>query len=237
MKEKVLLSFPTSVFKDYVLNDFVTLIKNLDYDNYDILCVDNSKSDRSAMWAELGIKSIWYNPTNETPIEFITNSQNVIRDYFLEHKEYSHLMFIESDLLPNPNCMGILLAHDKPVVGLPYFIQKGNDTVLMLEEIELKYRTGLTRINTLQQSFSGFDGKLYRTFHLGFGCVLFKRFVIEKIKFRCVPDSKVKNNAIDPSHSDSFFYPDCVHNKIPVFVDKSYIVPHYNQNYLTIDFK
>ena len=43
---KILLGCPISDYHDYCTEEFIGSIKNLTYNNYDILLIDNSKDDR-----------------------------------------------------------------------------------------------------------------------------------------------------------------------------------------------
>lgn len=218
---KILVVAPTSEIKDYIVYDYISLIKNLNYDNYDIFIVDNSSKSRT-IWEELGIKSQWVNPKGKSQIEVICESQNIIRDYFLANPEYTHLLFIESDLLPSPDCLSLLLMHNKPVVGFPYFIYKWEDTKpMIIQSNDTLFKDTLeTRLLELEEHFSIQDGTLKKAHSVGFGCTLIERWVLEKIKFRL--------NKSEYMHSDSFFYEDCYVNRIPVYVDTSMLVPHYN---------
>ena len=45
MKPKILVGCPTSFHKEYCLNEYAKSVKELSYNNYDILLVDNSSDD------------------------------------------------------------------------------------------------------------------------------------------------------------------------------------------------
>jgi hypothetical protein len=52
---------------------------------------------------------------------FVTDARNSIHNTFLEQTEATHLFMVDSDVLPPPDTIERLLAHDKPVVGGVYF--------------------------------------------------------------------------------------------------------------------
>lgn len=220
---KVLVAAPTSEVKDYIVYNYISLIKNLNHQDYEILIVDNSPVKRT-IFDELGVKNSWVNPKGKSLIQVICESQNVIRDYFLANHEYTHLLFIESDLLPSPDCLSLLLMHQKPIVGFPYFIFKWEETKAMAEVAFVGIVKGGSeaRILELEEHFLLQDGTLKQLAHIGLGCTLIERWVIEKIKFRYTEGISV--------HSDSYFYEDCLKLQIPVFSDTSTMVPHFGSN-------
>jgi hypothetical protein len=67
------------------------------------------------------------------------------------------------------------------------------------------------------------DGTVKQVFHLGLGCVLIRRDVLEKIKFRYVPGVEV--------FPDSYFAEDCYRNKINIWAHTGLICEHRNQDW------
>lgn len=229
---RVLLAAPTSIHKDYCVHEWATLIKNLSYDNYEIYIVDNSPEQRT-IWSELGIKNDWISPKGKTSQQFITESQALIRHYFLNN-EFDYLFFLESDLFPPIHILDYLVALNKPVAGCPYFIYKGDETILMNQEINTLIGSGLTRNYSIDESYNFFDGTLKRAFAIGFGCVLIKRDVLELIEFKFKDSKNIVNDTDSFSHADSFFYADCFMKNVPVYLDTSIVIEHRNQDWKKI---
>ncbi len=71
MNPKVLVGCPTSDYKEECLEEYAEAVKNLSYDNYEVLLIDNSKGNEyfeRGQWIE-ALKSydraIHLNPTYE----------------------------------------------------------------------------------------------------------------------------------------------------------------------------
>lgn len=235
MKEKILVAAPNSFHKNYVACEYFTLIKNLSHGNYDIVIADNSPDNcNKDLYEQLGIKHLWINPKGKSSYQFIWESQNAIRNYFLDG-DYTHLCFIETDLLPDPSILEYLTAYNLPVVGIPYFIYKGETSMLMNQQIDAFFTGGETRNFTLEESFRLMDGKLRISFSIGFGCVMIERWVIATFPFRYMPDQNVRNDASGASHADSFWYADLFIQGMEVYLDTSMVVEHRNQDWMQID--
>jgi hypothetical protein len=161
----------------------------------------------------------------------IADSQNKIREHFLKG-DYTHLAFLESDLLPPTNVFDRLALHNLDVVGHPYFLFEGSNREYMITE-PLLIGSRVNAINTsIEKGFHYASGNLRRVISVGFGCVLIKRHVIEKIKFHINESSRmIDTNKKSPSSSDSFFYGDCLLNGIEVYADTSKTIKHYNKDW------
>lgn len=235
MKQKVLVAAPNSVHKNYIFCEYFTMLKNLSHDNYEFFIVDNSPDNSNKeLYEQLGIPYKWINPKGKSSFQFIWESQNEIRNYFLDG-DYTHLCFIETDIIPPPWILDYLLAHDKPVVGVPYFIYKNDDSILMNQEIDPFWTGGNTRNYSLEESFQQMTGELQQAFSIGFGCILIERWVVAQFPFRYVPDEYVRNDISGGSHADSFWYADLYMAGMDVFLDPSFVVPHYNLDWSTIN--
>lgn len=226
METKVLISAPTSAVKNYCLFEYISHVRAMECD---YLLVDNTPGNANKhLYDILNVTWAHCKPEGKTTYQAITDSQNVIRDYFLKGN-YTHLLLIESDLLPPPNIKDRLLAHNKAVVGCPYFIFTGQDTKLMIQEMsQNKGSFGMFSALQLRSSFLAMDGNLQQIHGMGFGCTMIARDILEHVKFRCTPDALTKNEA----WSDSFFYDDMMRVGIPVYVDTSITVPHMNQDWV-----
>lgn len=236
MKEKILVAAPNSFHKNYIAKEYFSLIKNLSHPDYEIFIADNSPNNENKdLYDQLGINYVWTNPKGKNSFQFIWESQNEIRNYFLDNKEFTHLCFIETDLLPPPYILEYLLAHQKSVVGLPYFIYKDNDSILMNQELDPFWTGGETRNFTLEESFMQMKGDLKMAFSIGFGCVMIERWVVATFPFRFTNDKNVQNDASGPSHADSFFYADLFMAGLEVYLDTAMPIDHYNQDWMKIN--
>lgn len=143
------------------------------------------------------------------------------RNYFvaemLGHKEYTHLMFIDSDITFVPEALLRLLAADKPVIGGVYPL-KALQTEKMKELI--KKDPKISEVELFQKSLryatnpSSKPGKqlvithgLMQVEELATGFMLIKREVLEKLA-KAYPDLKYKNDVAgyENSHTKENFY-------------------------------
>ncbi len=228
MKQKVLIAAPTSSVKNYCVNEYVSNVLAM---GHDFLLADNTPDNANKeLYNAMGLFNyIWIDPSNKNHFQVITESQNAIRKYFLEN-DYTHLMFIESDLLPPVWAVDKLLAHELLVVGFPYFIYNGSDTTLMIQKMlySPSINWGFSTQLQKKEAFLFIDGSIKKLHALGFGCVLIAREIIESFPFRSSPDGYT----IGETHADSFFYNDLERNGVPVFCDTSMVITHWNQDWL-----
>jgi len=214
MKPKILIGCTTYEGKDYVLERYVERVKNLTYDNYDVLFIDNSKGDEySKKIKSLGmnvIKSTW----NEQSKIRLTNAQNLMRKKFLEG-DYTHLFILEQDLIPQKDIIERLLEHNKDVVSGWYYITAVPRPCLSREWtlVDMKFCPKQPLMIDMAKE------KLMKCFSGSFGVSLIKRKVLAEIKF------KAYNHFTQ--HADTWFYFDCDKKGFKVYVDTGLLVPHF----------
>lgn len=220
---KILVGSPTCEFYDYILDSWAHNVKKLTYPNYEIMLVDNSKEESFYHRIQkLGInaKRIEYNPDNK---KRITESRNVLREEVLS-KDYDYLLSLEQDLLPPSDIIELLMRHNKSIVGAPYmlFTYLGkNIPCVMTSHYTNKEPEGLWHPDFVPEW--SFKNKLLQVHNVGLGCVLIKREVLEKIKFRHYPGL---------GHDDMIFYADCKKEGFPVYVDGTIpLIPHFQKDW------
>lgn len=230
-KEKVLLAAPNSYLKNYCFKEWITLAKSF---GCDVFIADNSLKDKNRhLYKQHKVKYKWINPVGKNSMQYITESQEVIRKEFMAG-DYTHLFFLETDLFPPKSILPLFLAMDLPVVTAPYYIYKGKETTYMNQQIKIVGGEAYTRNFSLLESFIHMDGTVKDAYSTGFGCTLIKREVMEQIKtFRWVGDTFVKNN-IFGAHADSFFYADLQRLEIPCYWYTGITVRHYNSDWSKI---
>ena len=230
IRNKVLVAAPTSSAKDYCMLEWIEMLKGLTYPWADIYLVDNSPDpDHVRQFWEQGIFADWHNPQGKSPVQFIAESQNKIREYFLDG-DYTHLMFIESDVFTPPNIIEYFLWRPLPLVSAMYFVGEGTKTSLQLQIIEDKFRFRRTRLMNLDENFAFIDGTQKEVFACGLGCVLIQREIIKQVGFKYRP-SKSVDSAHFSTFSDTYFYSDLTDLGVPVFVDTSITVQHKRKDW------
>ena len=118
---KILVGCPTSFHKGYALKQYAEAVKTLDYNNYDILLVDNSPDDvYYNKIKENGLKAI-KGPYFEGALQRIITSRNLLRKYVLDNN-YDYLFSLEQDVIPNKDTLTKLTSHNKEIVSGIYFL-------------------------------------------------------------------------------------------------------------------
>jgi len=207
---KVLVAAPTFEGMKYCHEEFFSAIKNLAYQDYDILIVDNSKKDD--YFNELvkieGIKVIHDNSPEEKSVYRLISSRNLILDYGKEHS-YTHILMLDSDVIPPKDIIEELLKCDKPIVSglyFNYFLVSGkkswlpvawkNLTEKEIEELK-KISPQFANINQddirrhiTQEEIN--SNELHKVAMPSAGCMLIRKEVFEKVKY-----GKVKKTGAD----------------------------------------
>ncbi|MEK6834809.1 MAG: glycosyltransferase family A protein, partial [Nanoarchaeota archaeon] len=121
MNPRVLVGCPTSFHKEYALKQYSNSVKFLDYDNYDILLVDNSQDDTYLnKIKESGLNAI-KGPYFESAIQRIITSRNILKKYALDNN-YDYLLSLEQDVIPEKDILTRLVSHNKEIVSGVYFV-------------------------------------------------------------------------------------------------------------------
>lgn len=232
---RVLVGVTTYEAKDYIFDRCMQSIAAFDYDNFDVMVVDNSKSfDYFLKLKRRGYQNVFHVDRGKNSREALTKSQNYIRAKMLEGG-YDYLLFVESDLLPPPDTIIRLMGYGKPVVGSTYMIGTGDYQVpcIFLDDIRkegfkatrplgIKVEDDGRKLRNPREieMFLNTGGPIKQAHGVGFGCTLIKREIIEKYGFWC-------DERFDDKHSDVYFYLDLSRDRVPVFVDITGVVPHF----------
>ena len=228
MNPKVLIGVVTYVGKDYIFDEFWKNIQNLDYDNYDVVVVDNTKGKK--YYSKLKRRGIPVHHVNRGANSRMAQdrSLNKITSIMLKG-DYEYFLSIESDLLPPSDIIQRLMAHDKDVVGCMYNIgyvdsasQPPRPCLFTMNKEEINGKA--TRNLTADEGFSLFGRGVIRIHGCGLGTTLIRRSIVEEVPFRYTTEN-------DRVHSDAVFYGDLHNKKIQAFVDTDIIIPHFNSDW------
>lgn len=220
---KVLISCPITELKDYCLPEWLSAVLSIDYDNSHVYFVDNSKDRGHAEDIRaLGIECDYHEPSY-SPRIFVTECQNKIRQKVLD-EGYDYLFMLECDQFPPKDIIHKLLAHNKQVVGAHYYIFSGTNMKNIMADAFYEPLHHMTiRHLSVMQGFEYMGSGVKKTMHLGLGCILIHRSVLEKIEFRVVEGEAMA--------SDSYFHEDLYRNRIPCYVDTDIITDHYSDGW------
>lgn len=223
---KILVASPTADVKEYCFDSWMNVVTNLTYENYDLYLCDNS-STRDFM---VNARQRYGDKLKIERRSAISSDISIPKLMAICHEKcrkealdggYEYLLHLETDVFPPLDIIERLLDHNKKVVGGLYHIELGEQSKLMVQQIEGFGSAHRETFNLDEGDLDFVDGELKRVFSCGLGCVLIHRSVLEKIEFRYEEGASV--------HPDSFFYADLNQKNIAVFVDTSLFCEHDNR--------
>ena len=238
---KILIGVTCYSKKDYIIDKFIDSLKKLNKPQdivVDILFVDNSVgSEYKAYIESKGFKVISSRSDLEPSQVRLTEAYNVLRDYFLSDKSYTHLLSIEQDVIVPVNTIEKLIKHDKDVVSGLYFL--GTKPCVMVGK-SVKTPANKLREFRFEPTYFKYDfidmneltlkqkaKEIIQVYCAGLGCMLIKRNVLEQIKFRVI-----HNGNLFRGHCDMYWSMHCRSRKIDIFLDPTVICEHFNSNHI-----
>lgn len=221
--KKILLACPIHSRKRYIIKEYVKNIKVLEGID-DICLADNSDTEDFSVYIEQELnQSVMRNRNaGKHSRQRQCYSLNKIRDVFLAGN-WDYLFLLESDIIPNGDIVKHLLEHDKDIVSAVYMLGDKKKLPCLTINKFIANKGGWTNM-FVNESFV--DGELKKVENgAGIGCVLIKRKVMQKIKFRWASQ-----------HADTYFWEDLRAYGFKGFVDTSQIVKHYPNEISESDF-
>jgi GT2 family glycosyltransferase len=220
-KTKVLIGIVTAQAKDYCFDVFCRSLARLTYPA-DILFVDNSEDPEHVKKIQKRYPAI-HMRTGHNLIEIMANCNEYLQKKAMD-EQYTHLLSLESDIIIRNDSIDYMLSFKKPVIGLPYFIGHSFLSFLMQFDCEtFGYQRNVFPMNGIM-SFHEFDGEPKRAIQIGLGCLLIRRDVLARVKFK-----------IDPRytqyHMDSSLHLQLQEMNIPVYLAQEYVLTHYNTSW------
>lgn len=193
---RVLVGCPTADYKKYCLDKYIEGVKNLTYDNYEVIIVDNSKDESYKELIEKeGIKVIKDRWT-EWARGRIVSSRNKLREEFLKGK-YDYLLLLSQDVIPPKDIIEKLIKHKKDIVTAVYYsyvflpLTKKKKIIPRVFKIKTQDTTDKTTNYTLVPMIKESSGnELLEIDACGLGCCLVSRAIMETISFRYKKDTK-----------------------------------------------
>lgn len=217
MADKILIGVTLHDSKKYIIERFMKNLLELDLElNTDFIFVDNSKEkDFADFLSKKYFQKIIRNPVwLKTSRERQCYSLNLIREEFLKG-DYTHLFLLECDLIPPIHIIKTLLDHDKDSCAAVYLLYPKEKGITCLTINEYIANNNIFANVFVNKGF--IDGDLKEVINgCGIGCVLIKRKMLEKVKFRSTS-----------YHADTYFWPDARSYGFKPFVDTSQIIRHY----------
>ena len=239
-KPKVLVGCPTYDGKEYCLKEYVDAVKNLDYDNYDVVLVDNSKTnDYFERIQSFGIKSWHANPGNMPKRAVIATCRNLLRKLTIE--DYDFFLSLEQDVIPPKDIITKLLLQRKRVISAVYnmvmddgkkmpllwrFLEK--EEIEKLAESDPKLKEEIDNIKSDDARFCKRyeEGELPKNEVIkiaacGLGAVMIHKSVLKKVAFQHQSDKE--------AYDDMFFCRDVLRSGFEIYADTSVLCEHYQE--------
>ena len=223
MEPKVLVGTITCELYEYCLEEFVHAIKSLDYNNYDAIVIDNSKNKKYINKIKaLGVDAI-HIPYHENVGKRIEDSRNALREYGIKHK-YDFILFVEQDVILPIYSLKKLVAEERKVMAGVYFVPvtfvKDGNTVNIITPllgVADEFETGNQHFmgDAEIEEYIKKKSRVMRVKGCGLGCVLVRRDVFNKVKFRFDTYDDAQN-----------FSRDLGKLKIPMYADTSVVCKH-----------
>jgi len=247
MQSNVLVGVSTYPGHYYCRDKFIATIQAL---NCDVFLIWNGEGKPNKIFPKSWKVENYKVRHGERGLDVLRNKQNVIRDYFVRNKKYTHLFMAESDNFFPSNIIKKFLNYKKDMVTGLYFVEANSGYTLPLEsKTREKYRKVFEEYDgqevvaftfkTLpcvwdlkdgEASFWQFNDWIYkrglqRIFAAGLGAVLFRRKVLENCKFRLKKED-------DPHQqfTDFMLYWDAYRLGYELWLDGDMFVGHEHDN-------
>jgi len=201
---KVLIVSPTNSRKDYCTIDFVNNLRSLTYPEKDFCFCDNSYDPIFHVQEFIlrGIDCLYVHPQGKSNTQYICQSFNALRDYFLKG-DWEWFLSVECDLFPPADIIETLLAYHKPVVSCRYFLAHGAHSHLLATEFDDSFSLNFNRNIFCLEGFHEYGTRKTKSGNSGLGCILIHRSVIAAIPFRLI-DESTHNDTVASLDRDYF---------------------------------
>ena len=190
-KPKVLVGCPTSDYHKYCLSDYKESVKNLSYNNYSVVLVDNSYDKDYYKNLEDSQTRVIKCTYSESARDRIVRSRNILRDIAL-NENYDYFLSLEQDVIPPNDVIEKLLRHKKDIVSGVYFARIKSLKDKKVKLLPLLWVGKKGSYNPYTMADIDIDIVMQDNFikvkYCGLGCVLISRKVLEKVKFRYDPN-------------------------------------------------
>ncbi len=231
-KPSILIGCVTYFKQAPVLDLLIESLKKLEGNgtnfSVDVLFVDNSPGDVYFKYlqkklgdAKLQNKAMvaYDAPGTKNRIDRIITGRNIIRMEFLKNKDYTHLFFLDTDVIVPPETIIKLLGNDKPLVAGLYLArqQLPNGKTGVFPVGCVAHSPGKVRQLMIDEIW---EPKIIEAAVTGLGCVLIRRDVLEKVSFRNIGDTTTGGE-------DTAFYSDARKAHFLLFIDTAIKCDHY----------
>lgn len=234
---KILVASPTARAKAYCFDAWVKNAMEFTYPNYDIRLFDNTPGG-PLFTAEMNQRyENVYGEDNDKFIAIYNMEANKEKSVFAKmavshaaaarwalQYEYEYLLHLESDVFPDKNVIEELLFCGKQICGALYHRDEAIKRRLTVQVPILEAPDRITAENfEAGEDLFFVDGSVKPISHIGVGCILIHRSVLEKVKFRHDPKRDV--------HPDTLWAEDVAKAGYTVYVNTALICRHENKSW------
>src|SRR3989344_9622835 len=247
---KVLIGCPTSYHSEYALKHYKKGIDKIDYNNYEVLIVENSdpKVDNNAYVEkikQIGLPVIKAKTTKDVR-DTIVFSRNLLRAKVLEN-DFDYFLSLEQDVIPPPNVIKKFLEdidknnnkygknndsnNIKVISGVVFYYNWNVDNTKLVPSPQLWDFDQEDRNSEYMYYISPKDLNTPQVKEIkasGLSCVFIHRDVLEKVRFRV--DHKEKG------FDDMFFSMDLRNAGFKLYVDTEVRCDHLRKKDVPHDF-
>ena len=191
MKPKVLVAAPTSKEHSYVIDEYLRTVRDFSYDNFDTYLVDTSypfdrKFHQKLKKSSDFVSRLVWNPKSEHTLQMLARAREKIRQFFVQHREYSFLFFLDTDVIAPRDSIERLISHDKDCVGfLVHCFTGKRKTPAVWHNGFITVGKGLSFYTW--EEIKAANGKLLKVYATSIACLMVKRKVLEQTAFRTHP--------------------------------------------------
>lgn len=231
--EQILIAAPTAKAKNYCLKEWLLHLNTLQYPNFAVLLADNTPDNGENCADILKIATglplkypfmavhVKRAARMDSLFARMAAGHNLCRDFAIDRK-YRYWLHLESDVFPPAGVIEELLAHERRLIGAMYYRDEGKFRKLMVQRhIFAAPNRAIGDNVTASDDVRILDGTVKKFAHVGLGCLLIRRDVFSKVRFRHRPD-------VDAA-PDAWFAADCAKNGFEIYGHTGLLCEHRNQ--------
>lgn len=220
---KILIAAPTSSRHSSMLDDWLAMLNRFTYPNFDLILIDTT-TENEDYFNLLKTKKLHdkefivlrheWNTKTEYAVQMLAHAREKGRQYFVDHKEYDFIFWLDTDIFLPENSLQRLISYNKDHVGFYVHIYNKKDhRPCILKSGEIIMGRGLdfykfTEINAYKAFVRKFrknkltenekalvpfiikdiwKPQLFKTYGVNLGCLMIRRNAAEIVPFRTHP--------------------------------------------------
>lgn len=237
-KYKILLGTPTYDGKEYCLDYWIKIIKEIQKTTpCDVLLVDNSKGNNYFNLIKRHKLNVIKSPNYKNPLKSLGEARKKLYEYAIK-ENYDFLFSLEQDIFPPKDIISNLLKirgkiNNESVIGVPYkignitwekspYLGKDELTNIATGRIYVKYLKRTIQKNLTKKQIKK-KKKIMKVYACGFGCTLIDVSILKKIKVRYTEENPKFKGEFKYRPDDGLFFVDLHNLRINTYADPNLI--------------